>query len=86
MVVKICDDFSFRVDIFEAFQLYMSLIFIPELLESIPSERSLKAAFQLYSINCMYSLREMKLSPSLSYALKVSTCYQCYSLSHSTGY
>lgn len=66
MVLKICEDFSLRVEILEAVQVSMSLILIPLLLESIPSESRRKAAFQLYSMNWMNSLREITLSPSLS--------------------
>lgn len=66
MVLKICEDFSLRVEILEAVQVSMSLILTPQLLESMPSESRRKAAFQLSSMNWMNSLREMKLSPSLS--------------------
>lgn len=66
MELKICEDFSLRVDILEAVQVSMSLILIPLLLESMPSESRRKAAFQLSSMNWMNSLREITLSPSLS--------------------
>lgn len=75
--LKSCEDCSFKIEIFDAVQLSMSLIFSP-LLESISSDSNLKAAFQLYSINCMNSFLDTKLSLSLSYALKVSLYYSWY--------
>ena len=71
---------SLRTDTFDAVQLSISFIFTPTGLFSRSQESNLNAAFQLSSINCMNSLRETMLSPSLSYALKVSIYKLKYNL------
>lgn len=59
ILLKSLDDSSFNRLVLDAVQLYIFLILTPTFFESIPSERSLKAAFQLYSMNCINSLRDM---------------------------